>query len=46
MSYEGNSSFYAVIKEIPKFKVLLVTLKKELNFSRGAQLLENSVEGD
>jgi len=37
MSNEVNSSFYAVIKEIPKFKVLLVTLKKELNFPRGSQ---------
>jgi len=46
MSNEVNISFYAVIKEIPKFKVLLVTLKKELIFSGGAQFLESSVEGD
>jgi len=40
MSTEVNSSFYAVIKEILKFEVLLVTLKNELNFSGGTQFLE------
>ena len=37
MSNEVNSSFYAVIKQIQKLKVLLATLKKELNFPGGAQ---------
>jgi len=46
MSTEVNSGFYAVIKEILKFKVLLVTLKNELNFSGGTQFLENSVDRD
>jgi hypothetical protein len=44
MTNEANSSSYAVIKEIPIFKVLLVTLKELLNFSRGRQFLKTMLK--